>query len=501
MSEQQTAVEQILSKLTSLEESIKTHQTLIEQISRKSFESNKIQQRNLHSLAEKLSRKLPISRADVGRKYFKSQMISKRQDRSQVVMVSGPSERLKALTSEKNSSVMSKNSPILLSRTDSSGDSSLVISSPPHSNNVPAYSNSLPTSSSHSDNILRSSAPTDLHGNSPKLASHMISSAPTEPSLFNSSTNHPPPLLDHTPILSLPTDRPMNSLVTSHPTALPKLDALYSISPIPSPPTNKNSHVHPTKMNALHPKLLQPADRPENSVSSSSIISHSKTNIVHKNISPIMSSSSNRRKKSLIYSCPSSHLVSSQAAVSPSSHSIPLPNSSQPLIVRSKNPLITSAPPSLIPSTRPVPSTHFKNTFVSSPPAVRPVKHLVLCNALPSSEIDKSKLMSLDEFMSIHSSVIKRCKYGIYFWCRLLARQVFFGSDVLKRCTAYGHHKWPGLPIQELNECKQAVMNCCPALWNDPNEFEKQWNKYGPLTRVCGRERQDSYKDGGSLVK
>ncbi len=124
------------------------------------------------------------------------------------------------------------------------------------------------------------------------------------------------------------------------------------------------------------------------------------------------------------------------------------------------------------------------------PPTARPVHSVG--NALPSSEIDKSTLISLNEFMSRHSSVIRSGKYKIFHWCRFLAREVYFGPAVLKRCTPFGRSDHFGLPTLELNQLKQAVLSCCPSYWSDLDEFEKQWdlNASSILSKLCANYRE-----------
>ncbi len=120
------------------------------------------------------------------------------------------------------------------------------------------------------------------------------------------------------------------------------------------------------------------------------------------------------------------------------------------------------------------PSVRSKLTKSPLQPTVRPIHSL---NALPSSIIDKTKLMNFDEFMSFHSCTIRSGRYKMYYWCRLLARDVYFGTDVLKQCR--GDHL--SLPTLELNLLKQAVLSCFSC---DQDEFERQWDSNG-IHKVC----------------
>ena len=61
-------------------------------------------------------------------------------------------------------------------------------------------------------------------------------------------------------------------------------------------------------------------------------------------------------------------------------------------------------------------------------------------------------------------------------YCRKLATEVVFGRDVIERCSPYhGRGSYPGLPVVELNQLKQMVLDCFPSLWNDLDELKKRW--------------------------
>ena len=56
-----------------------------------------------------------------------------------------------------------------------------------------------------------------------------------------------------------------------------------------------------------------------------------------------------------------------------------------------------------------------------------------------------------------------------------LAREAYFGEDVLLRCTVNGFREHPALPIAELNELKQMMLMQFPKYWNSVQEFESLW--------------------------
>ena len=57
-----------------------------------------------------------------------------------------------------------------------------------------------------------------------------------------------------------------------------------------------------------------------------------------------------------------------------------------------------------------------------------------------------------------------------------LARECFFGEDVLAKCTVYGARDKPALPSAELAQLKQAMFNLFPQFWQSPIQFEPVWN-------------------------
>ena len=58
-----------------------------------------------------------------------------------------------------------------------------------------------------------------------------------------------------------------------------------------------------------------------------------------------------------------------------------------------------------------------------------------------------------------------------------LAREVYFGTEVMSRCTLSGFCDLPGLPVVELGELKQTVFLQFPQFWQNAVEFEPLWSK------------------------
>ena len=77
----------------------------------------------------------------------------------------------------------------------------------------------------------------------------------------------------------------------------------------------------------------------------------------------------------------------------------------------------------------------------------------------------------------------------------LLAREAFFGEEVMGLCTAKGHADKPGLPHAELVELKEALKGAFPHYWNAPHAFKSHWVKcMDAISQACERERNKSKK-------
>ena len=95
-------------------------------------------------------------------------------------------------------------------------------------------------------------------------------------------------------------------------------------------------------------------------------------------------------------------------------------------------------------------------------------------NTCQSSEIKKSKLVSVERVVSKYSKMKTESKVGTL--AVKLARQSFFGDDVMRRCTVQGAREFPGLPSAELGQLKQTIFKLFPQYWRNPSEFEGVWS-------------------------
>ena len=76
-----------------------------------------------------------------------------------------------------------------------------------------------------------------------------------------------------------------------------------------------------------------------------------------------------------------------------------------------------------------------------------------------------------------------------------LAREAFFGKDVMRQCTAKGYGEKPGLPLTELMELKEEMRKLYPHFLHNPAEFEEKWIKIcDAFSQACKRMRRKAGK-------
>ena len=76
-----------------------------------------------------------------------------------------------------------------------------------------------------------------------------------------------------------------------------------------------------------------------------------------------------------------------------------------------------------------------------------------------------------------------------------LAKEAFFGDDVMIMCTVMGCSNYPALPTQEFQQLKQTIFSLFPACWLNHVEFEsKIWsqcvNSIGQLCKCLRDEHR-----------
>ena len=117
-----------------------------------------------------------------------------------------------------------------------------------------------------------------------------------------------------------------------------------------------------------------------------------------------------------------------------------------------------------------------------------PPKRTVAAVKLPSSVINKGQLLQATTVFRKYPGLVYESKIGTL--ATKLAKEAFFGDDVLVQCTVAGERDHPGLPEEKLMQLKHAIFMQFPRLWNSPQEFEPLWKKcQASIGQVCKRLR------------
>ena len=120
-----------------------------------------------------------------------------------------------------------------------------------------------------------------------------------------------------------------------------------------------------------------------------------------------------------------------------------------------------------------------------------PIKPKKNANTLPSAAIIKESLIPPTQACTKYYKLLKISKAPTL--ATKLARDSFFGEDVLRWCTVMSCREQPGPPIQELNELKQAVFEKFLQYWPNPVEFEDLWAQcVDAIGQLCKRLRKSS---------
>ena len=102
--------------------------------------------------------------------------------------------------------------------------------------------------------------------------------------------------------------------------------------------------------------------------------------------------------------------------------------------------------------------------------------------------IDKSKLRPAEEVLAKYNKLCKVSQAGVLS-CKL-AREAFFGEDVLRQCTPLGKRDLPPLPIEELAALKETLVEVFPLYHKNRVEFEEIWSDcITALQQLCKRLR------------
>ena len=88
-------------------------------------------------------------------------------------------------------------------------------------------------------------------------------------------------------------------------------------------------------------------------------------------------------------------------------------------------------------------------------PMALPIRQKANTTSLSSSEISKQGLVTTEVFFNRHRNLKGESRAGML--SVKLAREVFFGTKIMSRCTVSGFRDLPGFPTAELGELKQTM--------------------------------------------
>ena len=116
-------------------------------------------------------------------------------------------------------------------------------------------------------------------------------------------------------------------------------------------------------------------------------------------------------------------------------------------------------------------------------------------NALDSSEIANSKVTIIPVAAVLSKYPKLRCESKVATLAVKLAREAFFGDDILQRCTVSGERAYPGLPVDKVNELKTTIFQQFPQYWNTKHTFEPRWKScVESVGQACKRLRSKPCK-------
>ena len=107
---------------------------------------------------------------------------------------------------------------------------------------------------------------------------------------------------------------------------------------------------------------------------------------------------------------------------------------------------------------------------------------------LSSNAICKENLLPLDYVLQKHAKLIGKESLAGALACKL-ARDAYFGKEIMVQCTASGYGDKPGLPLKELRALKETMRHQFPQ-YITLHEFEATWCKcLLALSQSCKRLR------------
>ena len=114
-----------------------------------------------------------------------------------------------------------------------------------------------------------------------------------------------------------------------------------------------------------------------------------------------------------------------------------------------------------------------RTPFRQLQPHTTSVQRKSIGGSIPSSVINKSKLVEPEQVLKSHPKLM--CVSKLPTLAVKLAKESFFGAEVMSKCTVAGNRDLPGLPTKELDSLKHTLFTLFPQYWQSPQEFEPLW--------------------------
>ena len=173
------------------------------------------------------------------------------------------------------------------------------------------------------------------------------------------------------------------------------------------------------------------------------------------------------------------HINMDQLSSIPGLHPQPYTSSPRPLTPANVSPSPASACPS-IPT--PTPCTLIQSV---TPANQRPV------SKSPSVEKSNQKVLPPSEVVTKSPPLWGDCK--IEELAAKLARESFFGKELMHQSTVMGFKDFPALPVDGIQALKQTILSVCPEHQQNPHGFESAWRRcirVDAINHACSKRRK-----------
>ena len=174
---------------------------------------------------------------------------------------------------------------------------------------------------------------------------------------------------------------------------------------------------------------------------------------------------------------------------------------SQPL--GTHTPLAPTTPTLPAPTTPTLPTPTTANNPMQQGVPRKPLPVKAASNALPSTEINGSKLIPVSTVLLKYPKLKGESKAGTL--AVKLAREALFGDAVLAKCTPFGNREQPALPTNELNRLKEELFQLFPQYLLNPAEFESLWRVctmgYSPSPQKPAESQPWAYPQDTCLIR